>query len=113
LRQDQADYAAFFIHRSATYTMVVAIKDAIEAVVPVLPAVPSRKPQTGHRPEITRCSRERNAKTMAVLRERCCRGLSHRAPDQKRVLARSLGADLDDPACASRYGLLDSEHIDA
>jgi hypothetical protein len=38
LRQDQADYAAFLIHRSATYTMAVAIKDAIEAVAPALPA---------------------------------------------------------------------------
>ncbi len=33
LRQD------FFIHRSATYTMVVAMKDAIEALAPALPAV--------------------------------------------------------------------------
>jgi hypothetical protein len=37
LRQEQADYAAFLIHRSATYTMAVAIKDAIEAVAPGLP----------------------------------------------------------------------------
>jgi hypothetical protein len=36
LRQDQADYAAFLLHRSATYTMAVAIKDAIEVVVPGL-----------------------------------------------------------------------------
>jgi hypothetical protein len=34
LRQDQADYAAFFLHRSATYLMAVAIKDAIRAVAP-------------------------------------------------------------------------------
>lgn len=34
LRQDQADYAAFFLHRSATYLMAVAIKDAIRATVP-------------------------------------------------------------------------------
>ena len=34
LRQDQADYAACFLHRSATYLMAVAIKDAIRAVVP-------------------------------------------------------------------------------
>lgn len=34
LRQDQADYAAGFLHRSATYVMAVAIKDAIRAVVP-------------------------------------------------------------------------------
>jgi hypothetical protein len=33
LRQDQADYAAFFLHRSATYLMAVAMKDAIRAVV--------------------------------------------------------------------------------
>jgi hypothetical protein len=36
LRQDQADYAAFLIHRSATYVMAVAIKDGIEAIVPNL-----------------------------------------------------------------------------
>src|SRR3972149_9993617 len=34
MRQDQADYAAFFLHRSATYLMAVAMKDAIRAVVP-------------------------------------------------------------------------------
>jgi hypothetical protein len=34
LRQDQADYAAFFLHRSATYLMAVAMKDAIRAVAP-------------------------------------------------------------------------------
>jgi len=34
LRQDQADFAACFLHRSATYLMAVAIKDAIRAVVP-------------------------------------------------------------------------------
>ncbi len=34
LRQDQADYAACFLHRSATFLMAVAIKDAIRAVVP-------------------------------------------------------------------------------
>ncbi len=33
LRQDQADYAACFLHRSATYLLAVAIKDAIRAVV--------------------------------------------------------------------------------
>lgn len=33
LRQDQAGYAACFLHRSATYLMAVAIKDAIRAVV--------------------------------------------------------------------------------
>src|SRR3990172_611862 len=37
LRQDQADYAAFLLQRSATLTMAVAIKDAIEAVAPGLP----------------------------------------------------------------------------
>lgn len=37
LQQDQADYAAFLLRRSATYTMAVAIKDAVEAVVPGLP----------------------------------------------------------------------------
>lgn len=37
LRQDQADYAAFLIHRSATFTMAVAIKDGIESVAPELP----------------------------------------------------------------------------
>src|SRR2546425_575410 len=37
LRQDQADYAAFLVHRSATYTMAVAIKDAIGVVAPELP----------------------------------------------------------------------------
>lgn len=34
LRQDQADYAAAFLQRSATYLMAVAMKDAIRAVVP-------------------------------------------------------------------------------
>ncbi|HZV36532.1 MAG TPA: hypothetical protein VFB72_18285 [Verrucomicrobiae bacterium] len=33
LRQDQADFAACFLHRSATYLMAVAIKDAIRATV--------------------------------------------------------------------------------
>jgi hypothetical protein len=37
LRQDQAGYAAFLLHRSSTFTMAVAIKDAIEALVPGLP----------------------------------------------------------------------------
>src|SRR6266542_5980491 len=34
LRQDQADYAASFMHKSATYLMAVAVKDAIAAVFP-------------------------------------------------------------------------------
>ncbi len=34
LRGDQADYAAFFLHRSATFLLAVAMKDAIRAVVP-------------------------------------------------------------------------------
>ncbi len=34
LREDQADYAACFLHRSATFLMAVAMKDAIRAVVP-------------------------------------------------------------------------------
>ena len=33
LRQDQAEYAAFMLHRSATYLMAVAMKDAIRVVV--------------------------------------------------------------------------------
>lgn len=33
LRPDQADYAAFFLHRSATFLMAVAMKDAIRATV--------------------------------------------------------------------------------
>jgi hypothetical protein len=33
LRQDQADFAAFFLHRSATYLMAVVVKDAIRATV--------------------------------------------------------------------------------
>lgn len=37
LRQEQADYAAQLIQHSATLTMAVAVKDAIEAVVPALP----------------------------------------------------------------------------
>lgn len=37
LRQDQADYAAMLIQQSATLTMAVAAKDAIEAAVPSLP----------------------------------------------------------------------------
>jgi len=36
LRQDQADYAADFLHRSAIFLMAVAMKDAIRAVVPDL-----------------------------------------------------------------------------
>src|SRR5689334_13057987 len=34
LRSDQADYAASFLHRSATYLLAVAMKDAIVAAVP-------------------------------------------------------------------------------
>lgn len=34
LRQDQAEYASFFLHGSATYLMAVAMKDAIRAAVP-------------------------------------------------------------------------------
>ena len=34
LRQDQAEYAACSLHRSATFLMAVAVKDAIRAVVP-------------------------------------------------------------------------------
>ena len=34
LRQDQADFAAWSMHRSATFLMAVAIKDAIKAAVP-------------------------------------------------------------------------------
>lgn len=33
LRQDQADYAAHYLHRSATFLMAVAMKDAIRATV--------------------------------------------------------------------------------
>lgn len=33
LRQDQADYAADYLHRSATFLMAVAMKDAIRAAV--------------------------------------------------------------------------------
>ena len=33
LRQDQADYAACFLHRSATYLMAIAMKDSIRAIV--------------------------------------------------------------------------------
>jgi hypothetical protein len=33
LRPDQADFAACFLHRSATYLMALAMKDAIRAVV--------------------------------------------------------------------------------
>ena len=33
LRQDQADYAAHYLHRSATFLMAVAMKDAIRAAV--------------------------------------------------------------------------------
>lgn len=36
LRQDQADYAACFLQRSATFAMAVAIKEAIEAAAPRL-----------------------------------------------------------------------------
>ncbi len=36
LRQDQADFAACFLHSSAMFTMSVAIKDAIEAITPGL-----------------------------------------------------------------------------
>jgi hypothetical protein len=34
LRQDQAEYASSSLHRSATYLMAVAMKDAIRAAVP-------------------------------------------------------------------------------
>jgi hypothetical protein len=34
LRPDQADYAGCFLHRSATFLMAVAVKDAIRAAVP-------------------------------------------------------------------------------
>lgn len=34
LRPEQADYAACFLHRSATFLMAVAMKDAIRTVVP-------------------------------------------------------------------------------
>jgi hypothetical protein len=34
LREDQADYAAYFLHRSSTFLMAVAMKDAIRAIVP-------------------------------------------------------------------------------
>ncbi len=34
LRDDQANYAACFLHRSSTYLMAVAMKDAIRAVMP-------------------------------------------------------------------------------
>lgn len=34
LRPDQADFAASFLHRSATFLLAVAIKDAVRAVVP-------------------------------------------------------------------------------
>ena len=34
LRQDQADYASCFLHRSTIFLMAVAMKDAIRAVVP-------------------------------------------------------------------------------
>ena len=46
LRQDQAEYAAQVLQHSATLTMAVAVKDAIEAVVPGLPKAvkDNRKP---------------------------------------------------------------------
>jgi hypothetical protein len=34
LRQDQADFAAWSLHRSATFLMAVAIKDAIKSAIP-------------------------------------------------------------------------------
>ena len=34
LREDQADFAAWNMHRSATFLMAVAMKDAIKAAVP-------------------------------------------------------------------------------
>ena len=34
LRKDQADFAAWSIHRSATFLMAVAMKDAIKAAIP-------------------------------------------------------------------------------
>jgi hypothetical protein len=37
LRQEQAEYAAQLIQHSATLTMALAVKDAIEAVIPELP----------------------------------------------------------------------------
>jgi len=48
LRQDQADYAACFLHRSATYLMAVAMKDAIRTVVPDPKACPSPDVQAAY-----------------------------------------------------------------
>ncbi len=42
LRHDQAEYAAHVIQHSATLTMAVAVKDAIEAVVPGIPGAVRR-----------------------------------------------------------------------
>lgn len=44
LREDQADFAADFLHRSATYLMAVAIKDAIRAA--------ETDPKNSRRPEV-------------------------------------------------------------
>jgi len=44
LRQDQAEYAASFLHRSATYLMAVAMKDAIRAV--------ENDPKTSQNPDV-------------------------------------------------------------
>jgi len=49
LRQDQAEYAAFILQKSSTFTMAVAIKDAIEAIVPgLLAAVRKAKQDIDH-----------------------------------------------------------------
>jgi hypothetical protein len=44
LRPDQADYAAYFLHRSATFLMAVAMKDAIAATV--------KDPKTSPNPDV-------------------------------------------------------------
>ncbi len=47
LRQDQAKYAAFLLHRNTTLTMAVAIKDSIEALAPKLPDAVKRGSRDG------------------------------------------------------------------
>jgi hypothetical protein len=48
LRWDQAGYAAFFVHRSATYLMAAAMKDAFRATVPDPKSSPDERTRSAY-----------------------------------------------------------------
>ncbi len=82
LRQDQADYAACFLHRSATFLLAVAIKDAVRAVVPD----PKNSPDTSIRAAYQIARLVRNAFIHAPFAptwsiDPDCRGREFVAPD--------------------------------